>query len=52
MELFEYIDVMHQPYDIFYTDSVHSPLHWHYYSEVLHIVSGSIKIKCMHRICC
>lgn len=49
MELFEYIDVMHQPYDIFYTDSVHSPLHWHYYSEVLHIVSGSIKIKCNNK---
>ena len=30
MELFEYIDLMQQLYDIFYTDSVHSPLHWHY----------------------
>lgn len=49
MELFEYIDVMHQPYDIFYTDSVHSPLHWHYYSEILHIISGSIKIKCNNK---
>lgn len=35
MELFEYIDLMQQSYDIFYTDSVNSPLHWHYYSEIL-----------------
>ena len=33
MEMFEYIDEMKQPYDIFYTDCVHSELHWHYYSE-------------------
>lgn len=46
MELFEYIDLIHQPYDIFYTDSVHSPLHWHYYSEILYIISGSVKIIC------
>lgn len=36
MELFEYIDFMRQPYDIFYTDSVNSALHWHYYSEILY----------------
>jgi len=46
MELFEYIDLMQQPYDIFYTDSVNSPLHWHYYSEILYIISGSVKIVC------
>ena len=46
MELFEYIDFMQQPYDIFYTDSTDSPLHWHYYSEILYIISGSIKIVC------
>lgn len=35
MELFEYIDYMRQQYDIFYTDSVNSALHWHYYNEIL-----------------
>lgn len=49
MELFEYIDLMHKPYDIFYTDSVHSPLHWHYYSEILYIISGSVKIVCNNK---
>lgn len=49
MELFEYIDLMQQPYDIFYTDSVNSPLHWHYYSEILYIISGSVKIVCNNK---
>lgn len=49
MELFEYIDIMNQPYDIFYTDNVHSPLHWHYYSEILYILSGSIRILCNNK---
>lgn len=49
MELFEYFDLMQQPYDIFYTDSVHSPLHWHYYSEILYIISGSVKIVCNNK---
>ena len=44
MKLFEYIDFMQQPYDIFYTDSTHSPLHWHYYSEILYLISGSVRI--------
>lgn len=46
MELFEYIDIMNQPYDIFCTDSIDSPLHWHYYSEILYIHSGTININC------
>lgn len=49
MKLFEYIDTMNQPYDIFCTDSVHSPLHWHYYSEILYIYSGSIQIECNNK---
>lgn len=49
MELFEYIDLMNQPYDIFYTDSVHSPLHWHYYSEILYIISGCVRIVCNNK---
>lgn len=49
MELFEYIDVMQKPYDIFHTNSVKSPLHWHYYSEILYIISGSVLIVCNNR---
>lgn len=46
MQLFEYIDVLKQPYDIFYTDSVQSPLHWHYYSEILYMIKGAMTINC------
>lgn len=46
MQLFEYIDVLNKPYDIFYTDSVSSPLHWHYYSEIIYITKGSVTITC------
>lgn len=46
MQLFEYIDILKQPYDIFYTDSVHSSLHWHYYSEIIYMIKGSVTITC------
>lgn len=46
MQLFEYIDILKQPYDIFYTDSINSPLHWHYYSEIIYMVKGSVTITC------
>ncbi len=46
MNLFEYIDRQDTPYDVFYTNSVNSPKHWHYYSEILYIISGSIKVIC------
>ena len=46
MEMFEYIDEMRQPYDIFYTDYVHSELHWYYYSEIIYMVSGSVRVIC------
>lgn len=46
MRLFEYIDILNKPYDIFYTDSVSSPLHWHYYSEILYLKEGSIQLIC------
>ena len=49
MSLFEYIDVMQNPYDIFHTSEVIYPLHWHYYSEVLYILKGSVKIICNNR---
>lgn len=49
MQLFEYIDMPNQPYDIFYTDSVDSQLHWHYYSEVLFITKGSVTVTCNNK---
>lgn len=49
MQLFEYIDILKKPYDIFYTDSVNSPLHWHYYSEIIYMTKGSVTITCNNR---
>ncbi len=49
MQLFEYIDMPNQPYDIFYTDSVDSQLHWHYYSEVLYITKGAVTVTCNNK---
>lgn len=49
MKLFEYIDAMNQPYDIFCTDSVNSPLHWHHYSEILYMFSGSVRVVCNNK---
>lgn len=49
MQLFEYIDILKQPYDIFYTDSVSAPLHWHYYSEIIYMINGSVTITCNNR---
>lgn len=49
MQSFEYIDILNQPYDIFFTDSVHSPLHWHYYSEIIYMTKGSVTIICNNK---
>lgn len=49
MQLFEYIDITNQPYDIFYTDCVNTPLHWHYYSEILYITKGTVSITCNNK---
>ena len=46
MELFEYIDPLNQPFDIFYSTQVNSPIHWHYHSEILYVISGRIKVIC------
>ena len=46
MGLFEYIDIMNKPYDIFCTNRADAPLHWHYYSEILYIHSGKFNISC------
>ena len=49
MSLFECIDVMQKPYDIFHTSKVNGSPHWHYYSEVLYILKGSAKLICNNR---
>lgn len=46
MEFFEYFDIMNKPYDIFYSDCITTPLHWHYYSEILYITKGSVSVTC------
>lgn len=46
MELFEYIDILNQPFDIFRSNNTNSPLHWHYYSEILYMFKGRIKVTC------
>lgn len=49
MNLFEYIDMPKKPYDIFYSSSVNSPLHWHYYSEIIYMLSGEVNIVCNNK---
>lgn len=38
-----------KPYDIFYSESVNSPLHWHYYSEIIYMLRGEVNIVCNDR---
>lgn len=49
MELFEYIDMPKKPYDIFYSESVNSPLHWHYYSEIIYMLGGEVNVVCNNK---
>lgn len=49
MQLFEYIDMPKTPYDIFYTESTNSPLHWHYYSEIIYMLSGAVNVVCNNK---
>lgn len=49
MQLFEYIDILNRPYDIFLTGSFDAPLHWHYYSEVLYIMKGKVAVFCNNK---
>lgn len=45
MQLFEYIDILNQPYDIFITESTHCNAHWHYYCEILYMLEGTLAIQ-------
>lgn len=50
MELFEYIDIMNTPYQI-YMEEVKQPGfrvrgHWHYFIELLYVVQGEIRVDC------
>lgn len=46
MQLFEVSDTLNQPYEVYLSDTKEFPLHWHYYSEILYIKSGSFRITC------
>lgn len=46
MQLFEVSDTLNQPYEVYLSDTKSFPLHWHYYSEILFIKQGSIRITC------
>ena len=52
MAIFEPIDQLYTPFDIFYQDTSDSfyvmPIrpHWHYYMEILYMCEGSIRIDC------
>lgn len=46
MQLFEVTDTLNQPYEVYLSDTREFPLHCHYYSEILYIKSGSIRITC------
>ena len=47
--LYEYIDPIASPYEVFLFDSNTSPLpipaHWHYYAELLYIHKGTITVS-------
>ncbi|MCM1496623.1 MAG: AraC family transcriptional regulator [Bacteroides sp.] len=50
MEIFEYIDVMNTPYQI-YMEEVRDEAfmvkgHWHYFIEILYVTRGSIQVDC------
>jgi len=46
MQLFEVSDTLNQPYEVYLSDTREFPLHCHYYSEILYIKTGSIRITC------
>ena len=46
MQLFEVSDILNQPYEVYLSDTREFPLHWHYYSEILYINKGAIRITC------
>ncbi len=49
-QLFEYIDTLNSPYEAFWVDShnQNDPTrpHWHYYMELIYVVSGQIYVEC------
>lgn len=46
MQLYEFSDILNQPYEVHRSVEKSFPLHWHYYSEILYIKKGSIRISC------
>ncbi len=50
MQLFEVSDILNQPYEVYLSDTKEFPLHWHYYSEILYIKKGSLRISCNDKL--
>lgn len=52
-QLFEYIDTLNSPYEAFWVDShnENDPTrpHWHYYMELIYVVSGTLEAECEQR---
>ncbi len=53
MQLFEYIDILNTPYDL-YPETIAGPdffvkSHWHYYTEILYLTAGSVTVTCKDR---
>lgn len=50
MQLFEYMDILNNPYDIHIEKIDHLPFsiasHWHYYGEMLYVLLGEIEVRC------
>lgn len=49
MAIFEYIDSLNMPYDIYYFDTARFTLpiraHWHHYVEILYIMDGTLCVE-------
>ena len=46
MEMFEYIDIINKPYDIYMDDFLYPvKAHWHYYAEILYLTEGSVVVE-------
>ena len=46
MQLFEYIDMPNTPYDFSVAARPDAKLNWHYYSEILYVRKGSVRVAC------
>lgn len=54
MAIFEYIDSLNTPYDIYFFDTGRFTLpiraHWHHYMEILYVMKGSLRVEYDHHV--